>query len=458
MDPAGRVVGALRARGICVGMLAAGWPLALLLALVLAAGCSRVGGGATVDDAAVPDRDAVLGAAEPNAARLPPPLVLISIDGFRADYLERHPSPTLRRLAAEGVRARALLPVFPTKTFPNHYTIVTGLYPEHHGIVGNTMLDPADGAWFRLSDRDAVQDGRWWGGEPIWVTAQRHGLRSATLFWPGSEAPVAGIRPTEWLPYDESMPPAARIDRALAWLARSPRDRPSLITLYFEQVDDAGHRHGPLAAETAQAVAEVDAVLGRLVDGLESLDLLDRVNLVVVSDHGMTEIAAERVIVLEDLIDLAGVEVVAASTFAMLRPPEGGSEALLERLRGAHPHLRVYSRSEVPVHLDYREHPRITPIVAIADEGWYVYPTHERARRSTPLPAGMHGYDPAVSSMHGLFVARGPAFRSGVTLDLVRSVDLYELMAAALGLPPAANDGDFRRIRELLSPAPEPSS
>ncbi|HVS14147.1 MAG TPA: ectonucleotide pyrophosphatase/phosphodiesterase [Thermoanaerobaculia bacterium] len=409
----------------------------LLLSAAALVGC--VGRGAPA-----PPSPAATGPGPPST------LILISIDGFRWDYLGLHPAPVLERLAAEGVRARALVPVFPTKTFPNHYTLVTGLYPERHGIVSNTMLDPEDGAWFRLSDREAVQSARWWQGEPIWVTAERQGLRAATLFWPGSEAPIGGVRPSRWLAYDEEMTPRARVDRVLGWLDLPAASRPSLVTLYFEQVDDAGHDFGPRSPQTAAAVAAIDAEIGRLVHGLEMRGILDRVDLVLVSDHGMTELAADRVVVLEDLVDPDDVQAVAVSTFAMLRPRPGREQAVYEALRAAPPQLQIHRREEVPERLRYRDHRRITPLVVLADEGWYLYTTHQQAR-SRRLPAGMHGYDPELRSMHGLFVARGPSFRSGLVVDEVRSIDLYALMTAALGLAPAPHQGDHARVAGLLA-------
>ncbi|MEM7788109.1 MAG: ectonucleotide pyrophosphatase/phosphodiesterase [Bacteroidota bacterium] len=227
-----------------------------------------------------------------------PVVVLISIDGFRYDYLDRDDAdtPTLDRLAREGVRAD-LVPVYPTKTFPNHYSLVTGLHPEAHGIVNNTMRDPErliDGkpARFSLANREAVRDGAWWGGEPIWATAQRQGQATAVLFWPGSEAPIGGVLPTHGLPYNGDMPYADRVDWVLEHLGGE--DRPTFATLYFEGVDTAGHRHGPDAPETADAIEAVDVALGRLVDGLAEQGRLATTDLVVVSDHGMAAVAPER--------------------------------------------------------------------------------------------------------------------------------------------------------------------
>ncbi|MGD0483536.1 MAG: ectonucleotide pyrophosphatase/phosphodiesterase, partial [Gemmatimonadales bacterium] len=213
------------------------------------------------------------GAPAPRRSPPRPLLILMSFDGFRWDYLDRGLTPNLSRIAESGVRVRALVPSFPTKTFPNHYTLVTGLLPEHHGIVDNTVKDPGTGAVFHASDTLAVRDPRWWGGEPLWVTAERQGARSAAMFWPGTEAPIAGVLPTYWRRYDARVPDSARVDQVLAWLDLPDAQRPSVLLLYLSDTDDAGHRYGPDAPQMADAIRQVDAMVGRLVDGLRARGL-----------------------------------------------------------------------------------------------------------------------------------------------------------------------------------------
>src|SRR6476661_379037 len=226
----------------------------------------------------------------------PRTVVLVSLDGFRPDYLERPAAARLRELAAYGVRARWLRPVAPTLTFPNHYTIVTGLYPAHHGIVGNGIRDTTIGYTFTIRDTAAVRDPRWWGGEPIWVTAQRQGRRTAAYFWPGSEAPIGGMHPTWYRRFDPTVPNRARVDQVLAWLRLPPDSAPALVLLYLGDVDQAGHAFGPDARPTDSAIARVDSAIGRLEDGLEVSGLSGRVDLLVVSDHGMSAVDTNRMI------------------------------------------------------------------------------------------------------------------------------------------------------------------
>jgi len=377
-------------------------------------------------------------------------VILISIDGFRPEYLGRFETPNLRRLATEGVHAPdGMIPVFPSLTFPSHYSLVTGLYPEHHGILGNTIYDPKWDAWFRYHDPSAVGDERWWGGEPIWVTAQRQGLRSATFFWVGSEAPVCGVRPTYWKEFDSSIPSVERVDQVLRWLDLPEAERPALLTLYFGEVDSKGHRYGPDSPEVADAVRRVDGHLGRLIRGLAERGLQGRVNLVVVSDHGMAATSPERVIVLDELIDLADVRIVNLSPVLMLRPRSGKLKAVRDALAGAHPHLALYRKEEVPPRLHFRDHRRITPLVGLADEGWSIVSSRGR-RNSRGVPRGMHGYDNALVSMRALFVAHGPAFRRGVETEPFESVHLYELIATVLGIEPAPNDGNPEALQDVL--------
>jgi predicted AlkP superfamily pyrophosphatase or phosphodiesterase len=379
-------------------------------------------------------------------------LVMISFDGFRWDYPELHGAPTLLRLAGEGVRAESLVPSFPSKTYPNHYTLATGLRPEHHGIVANTMWDEDWSATFSLADRAQVEDGRWWEGEPIWVTAERQGRIAAASFWPGSEAAIGGARPTFWARYDAAVPDSQRVDAALGWLDLPLERRPSLLLLYFAEPDSSGHRFGPGSPETGAAVARLDRLLAHFVAGLDARGLEAAVDLIVVSDHGMTEVAPERSIVLEDHLDLRRVRVLDPSTFALLIPEQGYLEQALAALRSAHPHLHAERREAMPERLHYRAHRRISPLVVWADPGWLVYATRaDRDAARAASSVGAHGYDPESRDMHGLLVARGPSFRSHLRVPPVENVDVYELMCAVIGLAPARNDGDFVRIAPLLA-------
>jgi predicted AlkP superfamily pyrophosphatase or phosphodiesterase len=285
----------------------------------------------------------------------------------------------------------------------------------------------------------------WWGGEPIWTTVQRAGGRSAAMFWPGSEAPIDGVRPSLWMPYRHEMPNDERVDRVLSWLDLPARERPSFLTLYFSDVDGAGHSFGPNSAELVRALEVVDAALGRLLRGLERRGIADSVNIIVTADHGMAETSRQRVIFIDDFVTPADGELVDLNPTVALWPRRRREEAVYRKLVSAHPRLSVYRRSETPEHWQYRDHERIAPIVGVADEGWSVMrkaSVVDAFARSIRRIGGNHGYDPYVASMQALFVAAGPAFRSGTVVPAFENVHVYELMCRVLGVPPAPNDGN----------------
>ncbi len=375
--------------------------------------------------------------------------VLISIDGFRWDYFDHLPAPNLHRLARAGVRARWMVPSFPTLTFPNHYTVATGLYPVHHGIVGNRFVDPGDGARFRYNDTTTSLLSRWWLGEPIWLTAERQGRRSFTFFWPGAEVEIDGGRPSRWRPYQDAFPNAARIDSVIDWLSLPAAERPSLVTLYFSSVDHAGHDHGPGSRELGRAVAEVDADLGRLLDGLDRRGLGGRVNIVIVSDHGMTAKSRDRSVVLDDYLDTGSVDAVSLGEFISLIPRDGDAGRVLRALAGA-PHLHLYAADSVPERWHYRGSRRIAPVVGVADPGWVLTTRATLERKDDGTPGGGHGYDNADAAMRAVFIAAGPSFRRGVVVEPFQNVHVYELLCRVLGLRPAPNDGSLDSVRALL--------
>ncbi len=381
-------------------------------------------------------------------------LVLISIDGFRWDYLQKHDAPVLRRLATGGVYATRLTPAFPTKTFPNHYTLVTGLYPAHHGIVGNWFYDPTVAETFGMSKPASNTEERWWAdGEPVWITAEKQGVTSACFFWPGSETTHGGVRPSFFQLFNKKLTAAERVDGLLAWLALPPAQRPRLGTLYFDVVDDSGHRHGPDAPETAAAIKEVDDALARLLAGLEHLGLRDRTDFVIVSDHGMSEQGPDRVIFLEDLMDVTTVQVDSTGPVGGVRPKPGTVTAaeLAAAIRAkAPPQLHVWLRDETPEKYHYRGNPRIPDVVLLAEDHWNFESKVGWPKRVLTYSKANHGWDPATPNMGALFIAHGPSFRSGVEIPDVESIHVYNLLCAALGLKPAPNDGDQRLVRAAL--------
>lgn len=378
---------------------------------------------------------------------LRPTVVLVSIDGFRWDYLDRGLTPTLTRLVREGVRAEAMIPVFPTKTFPNHASIVTGRYPVHHGIIGNTFTAPDLGARLSMADLRSARDPRFWLAEPIWVTAERQGQRTAPFFWPGSEAPIGGVRPAYSVPYDPGMPDPARVTRVLRWLDLSPQWRPTFLTMYLSGVDGAGHSYGPDAPQTREAIAHADSIIGMLVEGLARRGIADRVNLIIVSDHGMTGLSPDRVIDLDRYVPSAWIDVDNLSPTLMAWPREGLTDSVYARLETV-PHLTAFRRAELPERFHLQGSIRVPPIVALADPGW-------RIRQGSSLlglsRSGDHGYDDTVTDMRAIFLAHGPAFRHGVVVRPFRNIHVYALIAEVLGLKAGETDGSLDSIRDVLA-------
>lgn len=382
------------------------------------------------------------------AAPSHPMVVLISIDGFRSDYLDRGLTPTLSRLAREGTTG-PMQPSFPTKTFPNHYTLVTGLRPDHHGVVNNTMEDPAiPGVTFRLSDKAAVADRRWWDdGEPIWVTAENAGIPTATLFWPGSEAPIHGVRPRDWLPFDQDMGGDARVDQLLAWLDRPAGDRPGFATLYFDVVDTAGHRFGPDSAELNAAVASVDASMTRLLAGLRASGLEDQVVLVVVADHGMAATSPDRVVRLGPVTASDAARVIYSGAILGVEPQPGHEAELRAELLVPHDHMQCWEKGHLPSRLAFGTHRRVPAIFCLAETGWEIL-----APDQTAWTGGDHGYDNAAPEMQALFIAHGPGVVPGRRVSSLRNVDVHTLLGRLLGLEIPTDDGDDRLARAVLVP------
>lgn len=376
-----------------------------------------------------------------------PYVVMVSLDAFRWDYDSIYGTPVLDDIARKGVTATRLIPSFPTKTFPNHYTIATGLYPDHHGLVNNSFYAPDLDLVYRIGDRAMVSNGAFYGGEPVWVTARKQGMKSASFYWVGSEAPVQGIQPDYWKPYDDEVPFGDRVDTVLKWLSMPINKRPHLVTLYFEEPDAVSHGYGPVSPETAAMVRSLDSLIGVLRTGLGKLPNAADINLIVLSDHGMTEVDNSRYnYIFDTLPQRMAKRIYGGNPVWAIEPAEGKSDSLLILLnvqRG----MKAWKRNELPAHLHYGTHLRIPEILLVADPGWTAGLRPE-PRGDT---RGDHGYDWRCRDMHSIFYAEGPAFKKGFSVDTLYNVDIYNIVTGVLGLVPAPNDGNPERIAPLFN-------
>lgn len=370
-------------------------------------------------------------------------VLLVSIDGFRADYLGKSVSPNLNRLAETGARAKGLISVFPSLTFPSHYSILTGLRPDVHGVVHNTMYDPEmPGRLFAPRYRTEVGDGLWWkGGTPIWVTAAQQGKTAATLFWPGSEAEIGANRPRTWLPYQPDMSSMDRARLLIEWL--KPDTRPDFATLYFSEVDTAGHVFGPGSLEVEAAIERVDAAIGELLNGLRLLGPEIKTTLVVVSDHGMADVSPDRQIDVTQLLRTFGTSRIvwsgALAGFIVSAEEAPALAAALDAL----PHSQCWTKETLPDEYGFGRNRCIPPVLCLADVGWQVTTASRFGRLR-----GMHGYDPRDPSMWGLFIANGARIRQ-TKLEFVDGLDIYPLLCELIGLIPEPNEGGLNALHAL---------
>ncbi|XP_069568906.1 bis(5'-adenosyl)-triphosphatase enpp4 [Brachyistius frenatus] len=368
-----------------------------------------------------------------------PPLLLVSFDGFRADYLQRFPMPNLKLLYDQGVLVEQLTNVFVTKTFPNHYSLVTGLYAESHGILASNMYDPVSHKHFHITDDT---DPMWWSeARPLWLTALDSGYETAAMMWPGSDVAIGNRTATHFSPYSADVPFQQRLGNVTKWMEQGVM----FSALYWEEPDRSGHMFGPdNTTAMSKALKEVDENIGLLVSELKRTNLWGRVNILITSDHGMTQCSAERLIRLDDCLHPDNYTLVDLTPVAALIPQKD-PEAVFAVLSRCHAHMKAYLKENIPDRLHYRNNERIQPIILIADEGWTI------VQRGNLTRLGDHGYDNSLPSMHPFLAAAGPSFRQGYRIGSMQSVDVYPLMCRLLSVPPQPNNGTLTSARCLLA-------
>lgn len=374
-------------------------------------------------------------------AKTQPYLILLSIDGFRYDYAHKFGATNLLSLAEEGASAERMIPCFPSKTFPNHYSIVTGQYPGTHGIVSNEFFSRSKNEWYAIQRKEAVQDSSWYGGVPLWVLAEQNKMNAASLFWVGSEAPIGGLMPTYSYSYDGSVPNEYRIRQIIDWLKLPAEERPHLVLGYFSLVDDVGHRYGPDHPETKRAVLEIDSLIGQLRASLSDLDL--PVHLVLVSDHGMSSIS--HGLVLPDMVELGDAEVSYSFPPMIYQDDQQEVDRMYYQLL-KHDLLEVYKKDNLPNYLNFKNDDAIGDLVVITKAPTVVLPSPR------PVSGGTHGFDPFTNEeMGAIFYASGPLIKPGVVLSPFENIHLYPFIAQILGLPvPSEVEGSLDALSPIL--------
>lgn len=384
-----------------------------------------------------------------------PYLILISIDGFRWDYQDLYETPAMDRLAARGVRAESLQPVYPTLTFPNHYSIATGLYPANHGIVANNFLDRDSGDWYRYKTPEIVRQGRWYGGEPIWVAAEKNGLVAAAYFFIGTEADIQGVRLTYWNQFDENVSGSHRVRQVLKWLQMPADTRPHFVSLYFESVDVSTHRYGVGSKESVREIKRVDTYLGKLMEGIEKLPYSEDIYIVLVSDHGQSWFDPDsKILVLDSFLNLDGISIVDGGSFAQLFFDEedpARAAQIRDQINDVWRHGRAWLPSETPEHWHVTEGSRFADVIVQPDPHHAVLSSKDKTSKIT---RGTHGWEPSFKDMHGIFLAAGPRLPKGKTIGTISILDVYPMMLEILEiLLTTTIDGNPHTLVGLLDAA-----
>ena len=369
--------------------------------------------------------------------------IVVSLDAFRWDYPTIYNTPWLDSIAANGVAA-TMVPSYPSSTFPNHFTLATGLVPDHHGIVNSQFWAPEKGELFSMGDSATRYNPYYFGGEPIWVTAKKQGVKSASIYWVGSDVAIQGLYPDYYLRWDNEprLTYPQRVEEALRIAKLPESERPSLLMVYFDEPDWTTHHYGPVAEESEAVIEQLDSLMGILYRGLKELDY--GVNLIVTSDHGMTEISDEKFISIEQSVNPDWVERIVSTNPTSIFCKEGCRDSLFNQLSKVK-HISVWRKEEVPAHLNYRTSNHLGDLIVAPDLGWQ-FATTPRGLN------GAHGYDINEPDMQIIFRACGPDFKRSYTLPHTFSnVDLYSILAELLKIEPAKTDGSLEKVQELFS-------
>jgi len=380
-----------------------------------------------------------------------PYVILISFDGFRWDYVNRGITPNINSLIEGGVKASSFKPVFPTKTFPNHISIVTGLYPENHGIIFNYFKNPFTGRKYGIRDSIEVRDSRWYKGEAFWETARRQGFITASYFWPSSDINLEYSRPDYFYNYVHKRPYNVRVNGVLDWLQLPYDQRPHFITMYFDLTDGVGHRYGPVSPEIDLAISGLDSTLGTLHSGLEEIQMRDSVNIILVSDHGMTEVHFDKIINIEEMLE--GYRFVSSNSgpAMMISADDGEIDKIYSVLKKNENHYKVYMKNDIPLYYHFSKSPMISEILLVAEMGWAVITDKDLKRMKPDEYKGNHGYSNHHLDMHGVFIAAGPQFKNNYKTGTINCLDVYPLLCKIFNIIPNDNiDGKLERIEFIL--------
>ena len=386
-----------------------------------------------------------------NLQSQPPYTILISFDGFRWDYANRGISPNLDKLAEEGVSALSLRPCFPTKTYPNHYSIISGCYIDKHGIIANNFTDPRTGEKYSLGDRASVQNEKWYKAKAFWEVAAQKGIISASYFYPGSELDNPERRPKYFEYYEHDRKYEDRIESAIKWLQLPHHERPKFLTLYFHETDSYGHDFGPNSSEIDTAIARLDNLLGILIDDLKKINLYDSTNIIVVSDHGMTEISKEKILNIEELLTDFSVTILGEKPFMFIEPAQDELDSVYNILKSNSEHFKVFKKAEIPEYYHYKNNDAISSILLVADLGWSLVTNDWLESFNKYAGKGNHGYDNNCLDMHGIFYAAGPSFKQNYKTGTVWNIDIFPLLCEIFSINCPKNiDGKLERIGFIL--------